>query len=182
MLLSTARGLAEEIGCFDEATYTTVASGESAGISSDTIEWNRTLSIFIHLADENLSLRLGYNSVNGPQYQHHDFKDFLPQHLAASDFWESTLELADIMAMTRGLLRATQKQMSDSQVNDTVTTLRRIGRALERWKRRYDFDYSGEYLLSFIVQKWFLTNCSRREIFSTCGMPDTGVSLYSTCL
>ncbi|KAK3897543.1 hypothetical protein C8A05DRAFT_47887 [Staphylotrichum tortipilum] len=153
MLLSTAIALAHEGGCFE---YLDAQSG-SGGPSGSPQEgwkqqWNQVICVFLHLADENLAMRLGLNPLLSKQSSEvirsrysTTFASILPD----AEVWESYYDLS-IETREASILLQSLKQSGLTLDNvNLLPELEHIERALVRWKRQHAacFDSSEPELL-----------------------------------
>lgn len=146
MLLSNAIALAQESGCFEQV------SRESQGAFSphETFkhEWNQLISVFIYLADESLSLRLGLDALSPAKSTDavrarfsSSFASLLPNSVLWESYYELTLEAKKAKDLLQSIKRAGPAVAASSVLPD----LEYIERGLGYWKRRhYSYAVAGK--------------------------------------
>ncbi|KAE8419006.1 hypothetical protein BDV36DRAFT_282582 [Aspergillus pseudocaelatus] len=136
-LLSTAVSLAQEIGCFSQDVLTnTIMARREAVSGSVRLEWNRTLCTFIHLTDQNLSLRLRLEPQL-PGTRCGNMINQLHQSFSIDSFWESAIELAAHTGKARELLYCWRSGELGVQSPVLTTSWERFRRGLDRWNKQH---------------------------------------------
>ncbi|KAL3458090.1 hypothetical protein BJX64DRAFT_235303, partial [Aspergillus heterothallicus] len=132
ILLSTAIGLAQEIGCFDDHMND---QAEASGLNH---EWRRIIRTFLRVTDEGLALRLRLEPQlsSGPGL---DLADYIPSSMVGDTHWESGVELGIHMRKARELLRSWRKSEAGSGAGVPFGAWEGFRRGLDRWKRQRDF-------------------------------------------
>lgn len=171
-LLSTAVSLAQEIGCFSQDVLTNTVIAKREAVSGTVrLEWNRTLCTFIHLTDQNLSLRLRLEPQL-PGTRCGNMINQLHQCFSIDSFWESAIELATHTDKARELLYSWRSGELGAQSAALTASWERFRRGLDGWKRQHAPMNNGT---------------SIPVLFNPCGMyakgkPGRDLSLRSVCL
>ncbi len=136
MLLSTAIALAHEGGCFE---YLDVQS-TSASQEGWKQQWNQVICVFLHLADENLAMRLGLNPLLSKQSSEvirNRYSTTFASILPDAEVWESYYDLS-IETREASILLQSLKQSGLTLDNaNLLPELEHIERALVRWERQH---------------------------------------------
>ncbi|GMG22455.1 unnamed protein product [Aspergillus oryzae] len=136
-LLSTAISLAQEIGCFSQDVLTNTTLARRGAVSGSVrLEWNRTLCTFIHLTDQNLSLRLRLEPQL-PGSRCGNMVDQLHQCFSLDSFWESAIDLAAHTDKARELLCSWRSGELGVQSAPLTASWERFRRGLDRWKKQH---------------------------------------------
>jgi hypothetical protein len=136
MLLANSIALAQESCCFDDDYQVPPSLPELApGALQMKLEWNRSLCVFIYLADEHLALSLGLEPLL-PEKQRQIVKDqffrvFSSFNREDSEIWERSVELASHLARARELLSNGRGNGSNWRHEDIVPALGHIQRSLD---------------------------------------------------
>ncbi|KJK62537.1 hypothetical protein P875_00095241 [Aspergillus parasiticus SU-1] len=136
-LLSTAISLAQEISCFSQDVLTNTMLAKREAVSGSVrFEWNRTLCTFIHLTDQNLSLRLRLEPQL-PGSRCGNMIDQLHQSFSIDSFWESAIDLAAHTDKARELLCNWRSGELGVQSAPLIASWERFRRGLDWWKKQH---------------------------------------------
>lgn len=144
MFLSNAIALAQESGCFDRDPRESRASFSKYDIFKH--EWSQIICVFIYLADESLSMRLGPDTL-APSKAVDAVRDCFSSSFASllsdSIFWESYYELTLVAKKARELLQPLKRAGPAVSAGDILPELEHVERELARWKRQHMFTSPG---------------------------------------
>lgn len=140
MLLSNAIALAQESGCFERDSRET--QGGSSAYGAFKHEWNQLICVFIYLADESLSMRLGLDTLTpGKSIEavRARFSSSFASLLPESVLWESYYELTLEARKARELLQSLKRSGPAVSASSILPELEYIERGLDRWKRQHAY-------------------------------------------
>lgn len=145
MLLSNAIALAQESGSFESDSQE--AAGGSSVYEAFKHEWNQLISVFIYLADESLSMRLGLDTLTPGKSTEavrarlsSSFASLLPE----GGLWESYYELTLEARKSRELLQSIKRAGSAVSTSSILPELQHIERGLNRWERQHAYTAPGK--------------------------------------
>jgi len=142
MLLSTAIALAHEGGCFEYLDAQSSSGGPPGSWSQEgwKQQWNQVICVFLHLADENLAMRLGLNPLLSKQSSdviRSRYSTTFASILPDAEIWESYYDLSvETREASISLQSLKQGGLTLDNVN-LLPELEHIERALIRWKRQH---------------------------------------------
>lgn len=110
-------------------------------------EWNQLISVFIYLADESLSMRLGLDTLTPGKSTEavrarlsSSFASLLPE----GGLWESYYELTLEARKSRELLQSIKRAGSAVSTSSILPELQHIERGLNRWERQHAYTAPGK--------------------------------------
>lgn len=137
MLLSNAIALAQEGGCFDQDPR--ASQGTMSMYQTFKHEWNQLICVFIYLADESLSVRLGLDTLSPGKCAdavRTRFSSSFASLLPESALWESYYELTLEARRAREVLQSLKRAGPAATAGSVLPELEHIERGLDRWKRQ----------------------------------------------
>ncbi|KAH6663274.1 hypothetical protein F5X68DRAFT_177918 [Plectosphaerella plurivora] len=152
MLLSSAIALAQESRCFEQDSRE--LSGKLSTYESFKQEWNQIVCVFIHLADESLSVRLGLETLlpaKSIDAVRGRFSTSFASLLPESALWESYHELFLEARKARELLLSLKKSKAAIVARAVLPDLEHVDRGLSRWRRHFGYSIAEQGLLSACV-------------------------------
>ena len=162
MLLSTAIALAQEGCCFDSEPQSSSSNVAPTGSEKEQLkqQWTQLICVFIYLADEHLSMRLGLSPLlsEGPtEAVRNRFSTKFASLLPDSAIWESYYDLCAETKKARTLLQSLKKAGWPTKCNlDILPELEHIDRALNRWKRQHACLNPSVFFPSSVISALFL--------------------------
>ncbi|KAI9037191.1 uncharacterized protein KD926_000764 [Aspergillus affinis] len=182
MFQGSAITLAQEGGYFD-SDQRSCASAPSPAKETLRQQWSRLLCVFIYLAEEHLTMRLGLGSLvpEGPaQTVRNRLSTMFSSLLPDSAIWDSYYGLFTETKKARVWVQSLRKTGGPNAVDEHILPeLEHIDRALSRWRRQHvslksckfsllsmcmDLEYHYSVMYSFALASYILHNMSAEDL------------------
>jgi hypothetical protein len=139
-----AISLAHEGRCFENCQQS-LAPRCSENEKADE-DWCKLLGVFLFLADENLALRLGQESLlieSSRRIVTSQLSAYFASCLEDSGLWESLFELYIELRKARELVHSLRRNGLENKTQNILANLEHIQRGLDRWRRQHASGANG---------------------------------------